>query len=58
MSRTIQVPLYYAGLQGRARVVSQNGKEEGVDLNPAGTATYTFTLGPDSYGWYLIQQPE
>jgi len=58
LTRTIQVPLYYAGLQGRARVVSQNGKEEGVDLNPAGTATYTFTLGPDSYGWYLIQQPE
>jgi hypothetical protein len=55
ITRTIQLPLYYTGLEDKAKI-AQKGKEvKSYTLNRAYEAEFSFTLAPGAYEWYTIE---
>ena len=54
ITRTIKIPLYYTGLTQTATVTS-NGSSKKYALNRNYEISFTFTLGPETYSWYLIE---
>ncbi len=57
ISRTIKVPLYYAGLTDYALVKEQNGKAKRYKLNRNYEIEYQCVLAPESYTWVQIESP-
>ena len=53
--RTITVPLYYAGLNGKAILKEKDGAPKKMTLNKNDELTLQFTLAPESYSWYVIE---
>jgi hypothetical protein len=56
ITRTIQLPLYYAGLTQKATLYREGKQMETLQLNRRLEAAFTFTLEPESYAWYTIEQ--
>ena len=55
ITRTIQVPLYYAGLTSAATIREKDGVENLYILNRNYEAALTVTIEPESYTWFTIQ---
>lgn len=54
ITRTIQLPLYYTGLTGKARIRVGDGKPRLYSLNGQHEATVTLEMAPESMTWLLI----
>lgn len=55
MTRTIKVPLYYAGLTTSAKVKEMEGVFKSYKLNRNYEIELTFTIEPESYTWFAIE---
>jgi len=55
MTRTISLPLYYTGLTQQAIITDQKGTRKILKLNRDYTTSFTFTIPPDTYAWYVIE---
>jgi hypothetical protein len=55
ITRTITVPLYYAGLNGKAILKEKDSAPKKMTLNKNNELTLQFTLAPESYSWYVIE---
>jgi hypothetical protein len=56
ITRTITVPLYYAGLSTVATLTEKGGAQKKFQLDRAYNITLTFTIEPESYNWFVIEQ--
>ncbi len=55
ITRTIQLPLYYTGLQDKAKIAQKGKEAKSYTLNRAFEAEFSFTLAPGAYEWYTIE---
>jgi hypothetical protein len=55
ITRTIQLPLYYTGLQDKAKIAQKGKEAKSYTLNRAYEAEFSFTLAPGAYEWYTIE---
>ncbi|MFT3945434.1 MAG: alpha-galactosidase [Agriterribacter sp.] len=55
ITRTIHLPLYYTGLTQTATLSKEGKQKQVITLNRQFEAEFTFTLGPESYGWYIVE---
>jgi hypothetical protein len=55
MTRTISLPLYYTGLTQQAIITDQKGTRKTLKLNRDYTTSFTFTIPPDTFAWYVIE---
>ncbi|MES2456022.1 MAG: alpha-galactosidase [Bacteroidota bacterium] len=55
ITRTIQIPLYYSGLDSTARVSIKGGAAKAYTLNRRYEITYTFTLQAEEYQWVVVE---
>jgi uncharacterized protein YkvS len=55
MTRTISLPLYYTGLTQQAILTDQQGKKVSLKLNRDYQTSFTFTIPPDTFAWYVIE---
>jgi len=53
--RTIRLPLYYTGLQQKADIYDSNGRLTRYPIQNDRTIIFQFTIGPESYTWFVIQ---
>jgi hypothetical protein len=56
ITRTITVPLYFAGLSTVATLTEKGGAQKKFQLDRAYNITLTFTIEPESYNWFVIEQ--
>jgi hypothetical protein len=54
IKRSIQVPLYYAGLETTAVFKEKGGKSQKLKLNRSYEATLEVEIPAESYTWYVI----
>ena len=57
VTRKIQLPLYYSGLQQAARITWPDNRSQVVSLNRDFTATISITIPANSYTWMQITKP-
>jgi len=55
ITRTITVPLYYAGSSGNITLKEKEAAAKKIILNKNEELTLRFTLAPESYTWYVIE---
>lgn len=55
ITRTIKVPLYYAGLTHAATFLEQGKSKINVKLNRDYSAKLTFTIDAECYTWFLVE---
>ena len=55
MKRTIQLPLYYTGLTHQAIITDKAGTKTKYTLNRDYGITFTFTIEPETYNWFVIE---
>jgi len=55
VTRTIKLPLYYTGLRNKAMIRQGDGKVREYSLNRQYDVELTVELGPESYGWWVIE---
>lgn len=55
ITRTIYLPLYYTGLTQTATVSKSGIQPQHIKLDRQNKAAFTFTIEPESYGWYILQ---
>ena len=55
ITRTIQLPLYYTGLQDKAKIAIKGQSPKTYPMNRAYDASFSFTLAPGAYEWYTIE---
>ena len=55
ITRTIQVPLYYTGLDTVAHISEQQSLSKNYQLNRNHEVRLSFTIPADSYTWFLIE---
>ncbi len=55
ITRTIQLPLYYTGLEDKAKIAQKGKEAKSYTLNRAYEAEFSFTLAPGAYEWYTIE---
>ncbi len=55
ITRTIQVSLYYTGLNNQVNVSEQGKTKQRLSLNRAYEMPLTFTIPANSYTWYVIE---
>jgi hypothetical protein len=53
--KTIKVPLYYTGLNEKARIREQEGKAKSYSLNRAYEVELEVEVAPNWYNWYVIE---
>ncbi len=54
ITRTIQLPLYYTGLDRRVTISEQDTKATMYQINRDYSVDFTFTIEPESYSWFVI----
>jgi hypothetical protein len=54
----LKVPLYYTGLQGKAKVVGANGERKQIELDRFSSTSLRLTMDPDSYSWFVFETAE
>ncbi len=52
--RTIQLPVYYTGLKDVATLAEKGLNPQKYKIGKNYTLTFTFTLEPESYSWYIV----
>ena len=55
MVRTINLPLYYTGLEKVARIREQEGKARNYKLNRDYSVTLQVTIPANGYTWYVVE---
>jgi len=55
ITRTIKVPLYYAGLTNTASVREKDGIAKNYTLNRNYEIEISFSIAPESYTWFIVQ---
>jgi hypothetical protein len=55
VERTINLPLYYAGVQGTARISEQGQKSQKFKIDYLSNVQLPLRLGPKSVTWFLIK---
>jgi hypothetical protein len=55
MTRTIKVPLYYAGLTNEVKIGEKESKKQTKKLDRNYEIELTFTIDPESYTWFVIE---
>lgn len=55
MVRTINLPLYYTGLEKVARIREQEGRVRGYKLNRDYSVTLQVTIPANGYTWYVVE---
>jgi hypothetical protein len=55
ITRTIQVPLYYTGLEATARIREKEGAPRTYTLNRNYEVTMTVKISADSYSWWVFE---
>ena len=55
VTRTIQLPLFYTGLTETATVSEKGGVSKKYALNRNYEITFSFTIAPETYNWYIIE---
>ena len=55
ITKTIQLPLYYTGLEDKANIAQKGKEAKSYTLNRAYEAEFSFTLAPGAYEWYTIE---
>ena len=55
ITRTIQLPLYYTGLQEKAKIAIKGQSPKTYQLNRSYDASFSFTLAPGAYEWFTIE---
>ncbi|HMI02727.1 MAG TPA: hypothetical protein VK541_09610 [Pedobacter sp.] len=55
ITRTVKIPLYYAGLTTTASLREKGGAARVYQLDREYAVSYTCTLQPESYGWVTIE---
>jgi len=55
ITRTIQLPLYYTGLQDKAKISIKGQSPKIYSLNRSYDASFSFTLAPGAYEWFTIE---
>lgn len=55
ITRTVTLPLYYTGLQRKARIREQEGKSRTYTLAPDGSVTMQVTIPARGYTWYVVE---
>jgi hypothetical protein len=53
--RTIKVPLYYTGLTREVRIGEKEGKKMAKRLDRKYEIELSFSIGPESYTWFVIE---
>ncbi|MNY59459.1 hypothetical protein D3C86_1959140 [compost metagenome] len=56
ITKQVKVPLYYAGLKGKAMITDQDGKNNVLKLNDKHEALLTVNIPAGGFGWYLIKE--
>ena len=55
INRTIQLPLYYTGLDKTVKIGIKGNALKSYNVNRAYEASFSFTLAPGAYEWYTIE---
>lgn len=55
MVRQITLPLYYTGLQGKARIREQEGRSKTYRLDADHSVRLTVTIPAGGYTWYVVE---
>ena len=55
ITRTIQLPLYYTGLDKTVKIGIKGNALKSYNVNRAYEASFSFTLAPGAYEWYTIE---
>jgi len=55
ITRTIKLPLYYTGLTDTVKVREKEGKAQSKVLDRKFEIEFSFTIGPESYSWFVIE---
>ncbi|MES1181229.1 MAG: alpha-galactosidase, partial [Flavobacterium sp.] len=55
MTRTIKLPLYYAGITNIATVREKEGVAKKYTVNRDFEIQLTFTIEPENYTWFVIE---
>ncbi|GAB4051547.1 alpha-galactosidase [Spirosoma litoris] len=55
ITRTIKLPLYYTGLRETAQIRQGEGKAKSYRLNRNYEVEIPVEIGPESYGWWVIE---
>ncbi|WP_316791150.1 LamG-like jellyroll fold domain-containing protein [Pedobacter frigoris] len=56
ITKAVKVPLYYAGLKGKATITDQDGKSNVLTLNDQQEAQLTVSIPAGGFGWFLIKE--
>ena len=56
IEKTLKLPLYYTGLNGKATVMDAQGKRHTVKMNDRHEVTLPVTLPPQSTAWFVIKK--
>jgi hypothetical protein len=55
MVRHVTLPLYYTGLQGKARIREQEGRSKAYRLDADHSVRLTVTIPAGGYTWYVVE---
>jgi hypothetical protein len=55
ITRTIKLPLYYAGLTKEATIYDQEGRSAAYSLDRNDEASFTFTIKAGDYRWFVVK---
>nr|MCU0781997.1 hypothetical protein [Akkermansiaceae bacterium] len=55
ISQTLEVPLYYTGLIGMAKVREGEGQAKNHAISPNNNIRLPVTLAPNGYSWFIIE---
>jgi hypothetical protein len=55
ITRTIQLPLYYTGLDKTAKIGIKGNALKSYSLNRAYETSFSFTLAPGAYEWFTVE---
>ncbi|WP_454880848.1 alpha-galactosidase [Sphingobacterium detergens] len=55
ITRTIEIPLYYTGLKGAAKITFDDKTVKTASLDHLGKTTMTITIPAESYRWFTVE---
>jgi len=55
ITRTIEIPLYYTGLKGSAKITVDDKTVKTASLDHLGKTTMTITIPAESYRWFTVE---
>lgn len=55
MTRTVALPVYYTGLSSSVQIREKEGKPRPYKVDRDHRVSFTFTLPPNGYSWYVLE---